>query len=686
MLDAGRAPELRGGLIVFFDHADDSLRYVVSEAPRIVQRPGPRISLALFRGELDQQSGGLLQLESVLAPTNDQLKKAAEELAKSGHPPTLCAPDWRAGTVEVAGWLKEDTLQPLSLVLGPPSLVGEPVVVLAARLDRQGAGLAASALRGDSLPVVLLWKLETLGLSGSLGIEVEADLQAMHQRLTLEGALTVPIGRARIAKTWETFEKEQLIRTHIVDESGDVESNRAEALRRVGEDLIASMFSPFPPPELPPQLEDGSVAPIELSFKLTHRKEELEQTRRWSFRERRAVTVTHYAAASLTGLLGGRPASNYIFFAELGAISREVVVRVEPELDALAIAAVEVDVDWPDSRELDRTVALTPGHTEERFTIDRPAGEPIRCRVRARFDAAKTRARDRETDWMEAAGDLIVVSARRLFPPRTLTLAIGRGEMSWIDQVQVEVTAPQEPARTLALTGSRRSVMASFPGAGGGPLRFSTRWRGVAGEPEQSVPAFESDDEVVILDSPFGDSIDILAVPLPFEDVLNISLELRIEQDGYRDEKSLAWSDNDRAAQRVALRRLQDGSRRYRYRVVLLRQDGTVDEQPWVETEQRTIVIGAIDPAQVFSTEVVALGGGPAGRGSLAIELILQSGGNRVTQLLEGENDTAQLTLVAAETAPPPELIAREYLKSGEVVETHWAAVEPLHVLGLRPQ
>jgi hypothetical protein len=305
----------------------------------------------------------------------------------------------------------------------------------------------------------------------------------MHQRLTVEGALTTPYGRARIAKTWETFASEQLIRTHIVDESGDIAENRAEALRRVGEDLIARMFSPFPPPEAPQLLEDGSVAPIELSFRLTHRKEELEQTRRWSFRERRAIGVTHYAAASLTGLMHGRPASQFIFTVDLGAARRDIVVRVEPELETLAIAAVEVDLDWPDSQDLNRTLVMTAANPEQRFTINREPAEPIRYRVRARFDAAKTRAQDRQSGWMEASGDLMVISARRLFPPRALTLAIGRGEMAWIDRVKVEVAAPLESSRSIVLTNAQRSAAANFPGAGDGPLHFSAQWRGLAGEP-----------------------------------------------------------------------------------------------------------------------------------------------------------------------------------------------------------
>jgi len=685
MLDIARAPEHHRSLIVFFDHADESMRYVVPDAPRLVERPDPRLSLILFRSDTGSASsaGGLLQLESSLAATKEELDQLRRELSAAGRVPVLATPDWRTGTVEVAGWLAGSVPAPLSLALAPPSLVGDPMVVLCARLDEAAAELAAVALRGGALPLVLMWKLETLGLAGPLGIEMEADLQAMHQRLTAQGALTTPIGQAKIIKTWEAFASEQLIRTHIVDKSGDVDSNRAEALRRVGEDLTSRMFTPSPPPEAPALLADGSIAPIELSFRLTHRKEELEQTRCWSYRERRAIPVTHYAAASLTALLHGRLAPAYIFTADLTPFRRDIVVRVEPELDALAIAALEVDLEWPDSAQLNRTLVMTPDKIEQRFTINREPGEVVRYRVRARFDAARTRAQDRQSAWMDAVGDLIAISARRLFPARTLSVAIGRGEMSWMDTVQVDVTAPLEPQRSLILTKARPRADANFPGAGDGPLRFAAHWRGVQGEPSRMAAPFESTEDFIILDSPFDDSIAILAVPLPMPGLLNITLDLQIENDALNDTKQLSWDDADRSAKDVALRRLSGSPRTYRYRVTLMHEDGTIDEQPWLQTGQRTIVIGATKPARVIAADVVVLGGGPAGRGSLGIELTLAAGADRTVQLLEGDVDQARLILVTDQNAPEAELAAREFLKSGRILQTVWAPVDAINILGL---
>jgi len=160
-------------------------------------------------------------------------------------------------------------------------------------------------------------------------------------------------------------------------------------------------------------------------------------------------------------------------------------------------------------------------------------------------------------------------------------------------------------------------------------------------------------------------------------------LDLRTTESGFSDCKQLSWDSDDRTSQQVGLRRLLGSSRNYQYQVTLMRDDGTIEQQPWAETAQRTIVIGATKPVRVISTEVVVLGGGPAGRGSLAIELALSAGENRVRQLLEGEADEVRLALVADENSPPAQLIAREFLKSGRVVQTQWAPVEPMHVLGL---
>ena len=677
MLDAGRPPQFIAGVTVFYDHADEHRRYVLADAPRLVADPVPNLSLVLFRGE---GNGGLLNFCATLAPTAAQLAEVERTLSASGRTPTLARPDFRTGTVRVAGWLQTDELAPKLLAMGMPSLVGDPMALVSARLDAPAAALADAALRGNALPTVVIFELGMLGLMGPLGVEVEADLVALHDRLTAEGALTTPYGRARIAKTWESAARDNVIKVRVIDESGDVESQRSEAMRRVGEDLISRMFSPFPPPEKPPQLDDGTVAPLELSFRLTSRRETLSTSSRWNFRERRAVASTHVAAASLIDLLGTRPASAHIREADLAEPRREIVVRVEPELAKLGIAGVEVDLHRRRDAPVLRTVTLTDAKPELRFSVDGLDG-PLQFRVRARFDPQQTRAADRQSDWQAADTDLVAVSARRLFPPRVFTVIAGRVEFDWLDHVEVTVDAPEEPRRSLVLSRDARSADACFPAAGGRALQVVAHWRGLPDEPTRSDPARIVEDDILILDSPFADSINVLAVPLPLAEVSTIAAELKTADAGFVHGKTVSWDAPDRTPRHVGLRRLNGSPRRYSHRTQLVREDGRIEQSAWKDSTSDTLVVGADGPVKVWSVEVVLLGGGPAARGSLGVELVLQSGDERVTEVLEGDRDSATLALVLKPDAARPVLTAREFRNAGDVHETRFDPPEALTVL-----
>lgn len=690
MLDAGTAPLHIGGVTVFADHADPELRYVIADAPRVRADPEPRLSLLLFRGAGE---GALLQLDTELGPTAAQLQEVTRALTATGRPPRLARPDWRSGTVSLAGWLQAEELRPLTLSLGPPSLVGDPSSTLAARLDRNAAALAERALRGgDALPTVVIYTLEFLGLAGPLGVEAEADLQAIHDRLTLEGAINTPYGRARLAKTWEQFAKENLIRLRVVDESGDVESRRAEALARVGSELVATLLSPCPPAEAPPRLDDQPVAQVELSFRLTMRREALATTARWSFLERSARRITHHAAASLVGLLGERPIESHVRYADLAPPSRELVVRAEPELPALGIAALEVELQLGAAGDegsaasvVELAATLTPAQEELRIPVARDPTEPLRYRVQARFDPTVTRAPARRTEWMQALGSAVVISARRLFPPRSLTVVAGHLPLDWLDHIEVVVQPPavEEPARSLVLSSTARSAQADFAAAGDGPLTITAHYRGREGEPSVSDPprTLDAGEDLVVLDGPFGPSVDVLLVPVPLSGVVSIVTELELAHDGFRHAKSVAWDLPDRTPRRVGLRRLRDTPSTYRHRTTRVHDDGRVEVIDWAESDRRTLVVGAEGPVRVDRTEVVALGGGPAGRGSVAIELVLTAGDASTQVLLEGSRDTAELVLVSPASSPAPTLLVREILADGRTREESFPAPPAFVVL-----
>jgi hypothetical protein len=259
----------------------------------------------------------------------------------------------------------------------------------------------------------------------------------------------------------------------------------------------------------------------------------------------------------------------------------------------------------------------------------------------------------------------------------------GRIEFDWLDAVDVVVEAPDEPPRWLRLRADATSADTFFPAAGDAPLRVTTHWRGRAGEPSRSDVPRDIEGDTLIVDSPFADSIDVLVVPLPLAGVAALVVELRSDLGGVEQRKTVSWEAPAREPQRVGMRRLTVSPRTYAYRVQQVHDDGTLDDGPWTDTDATTLAIGpqgADGSVEVFVVQVVLLGGA-SGRGALAVELVFECADQRSTALIEGTHDNATLTLVATLGAPPPELIAREFLDTGAVRETRWPNPPPLVVL-----
>jgi hypothetical protein len=189
------------------------------------------------------------------------------------------------------------------------------------------------------------------------------------------------------------------------------------------------------------------------------------------------------------------------------------------------------------------------------------------------------------------------------------------------------------------------------------------------------------EDDILILDSPFADSINVLAVPLPLAGVATLAVELKTSHEGFVHGKTAAWDAPDRTPRRVGLRRLVGSPRRYSHRTQRVREDGAIDISGWKESTSDTLVVGADGPVKVLTVEVVLLGGGPFARGSFGVELIFESGHEHASEFLDGERDSATLALVVGQDAAAPVLTAREHLESGKVRETRWEHPEALIVV-----
>lgn len=697
MLDFSIAPRLIAGLSVFSDHADRDVFYLLSDTPGLVARDGGALSLLLYRSS--ERSGGLLGFEAELGISEAQYETVRETLMTDGAGAgvRLLTPDWRDGEVQLAGWLQEDALKPIHRYLGQPNLQGTPRITVAAHLDQQATALARNTVEQDMLPTVVIFQLQTLALAGALDIRVSADLQAVHERLTLEGAFQAPMTRLALEATWEELARDNVIQVEVLDQSGDTEGQRAEALRRVGEDLIARLFSPMPPAEIPPQVGDEAIAAVELSFQLTQRRESLETHARWQFTERQAVALNHYAAASLIGWSQDGAATS-IRTVDLSDYRQELVVRCEPDLEALAISAVEVDLalhgqqqsdggDNPEP-EVSDTLLFTEAALEQQMVLRQPPSPGAAYRVRLRFDPDHIQRPGFESDWLPGLNGSVVISPRRLLRPRQLDLLIGRAEMDWLDHVEVVVRDAGGRQYQRLLDGEQRSARLLLPVADE-PLSVVSHWRGRGLEPalssaENELPRDGAGSETVILDSPFGASIRILALPAPGLEFASLSLELHYQADDFEQRLGTDWGMAEQDARELHLRRPSGATTTYRWRMILIGSDGSLEQTEWQESSANTLILGGEsdggEPLQVHRVTTILLGGGVAGRGAFAAEVVLEAGDRQSRKILEGETEQVTITLLAP-AGDAPLLTVREFLLKGGSREQQFQTPEAMVVL-----
>lgn len=673
MLDLSTPPVLVAGLSAFRDHAETDLLRLLPDRVRVADEVEPLLSLVLYRTGVDDpdRGGGLIQLEVELAPTAAQVHQLRSTLPAQERPWRLVPPDWVGGQARLVGWLspQDGALQPLELASARPSLAGWPRVLIAALLDAPAASLAVGALRGDALPTGVVLALELQGLAGRLDVVAEADLAAVHERLTAAGALTTPVARATLSATWEELLRDQAVRIQVLDASGDVESRRAEAVRRIGEDLTSRLLTPVLPPEAPPLLADGTVAPVELSFRLTTRREELATTTRWEWTERRATTFTHYASAMLTDLLAGRDPLEVITRLDLGDRDEQplrlVLLGSAP---AAGLLAVEVEVARAGRASTD-IVVLTPADPEALLDLD--PGEGVRYRFRPRFDPALTRRPEEPTAWHELGRDWVLpVDPGRLFPPRRLrVLTVG----AFHDAV-VTLSAPGDAPHTVSLDPGTPSTELVVPDAQDTPLEIVTRWRGWPGGVPVTVTTSGITEDQVFLRSPFDEPTEVTFLPVFEDGVVAITVEVLPGPGSWASPTTATWEADQRDPVDVEVRHRTGTATGLPYRVTVVRADGaTTTELP--AAQGSFVVVGSDRAVERRLHRVGSVLGGAARGQALLLELHATAGDLTEVVLVDDDRPGVVLELVVPEGATPTDLLVRAHLPSGELQVTDIAAI-----------
>lgn len=698
MLDFGQAPLFLRGVHVFRDHVDPARFYPLAEGPRVRrdESAGPRLSLAIFRASPEAEGGGLLSFEVELGWDDEEKKRLVAALTEiAGVPATVTDPPWIEGSAALLGLLGEaDPSAPgfvtERLATARPSLVGAPRVVLGARLTEAGASLVRGALRGDGLPAGVLFDLTAHALLGPLGVDVEVDLAAAHERFAVGGHLSTPYGKAEIRAIWEELVADKVVRERVVDASGDSEGARAEALRRASEEVTMRLFEGTLTPVPMSEGRAATNAYVRLGFRLKLERDSLEATAHYRYRERRAARFHHYPQASLVELLNGEPAASVI--RELDADSdffrtTEVHVSTQDELRAEGIDALTARLSWSaadGAPPLVREVVLWDEAREAVITAPRSASTPFEVEARATF--AGEEGGERVSASRPAVGAYLLLDVAELFPTKAFTVVPGRLDFSWLAEVTVTLRGPQSfTSATLLSAASPLALRVTDTG----PHTLDASFVGREGEPSHRVEGLAAEGDVTVLDAPFAPSLTLVVAAVARDDLDAVVVELsREEASGFRHARSVTLSGPDWEPVRVALRRLDGTESSYRRRVTRSFLDGRVELGEW-ETSEATVILVSDPGFEPRRVNVSLLRGGPALTGQALVEVRVvaedaagQEVGRETRHVFRGTEAEAEL-LVAVPVGFAGELRAtvRRFDAAGAPTETVIRGTGPLVVV-----
>src|SRR5262249_34864433 len=127
-------------------------------------------------------------------------------------------------------------------------------------------------------------------------------------------------------------------------------------------------------------------------------------------------------------------------------------------------------------------------------------------------------------------------------------------------------------------------------------IRAASQWEDAHGvSHDLDDEATVSGDTLVAL-GPYKDLLSLTIIPAAsWTEVTQLRVELRYSDSDsdYVAERSLLFDPTHNASQTIQIPLLQPALRKYQWRQVVVRKDGTVDQTEWAETDKGLLVVGA---------------------------------------------------------------------------------------------
>lgn len=704
------------GLILLRDHEDPDCCYYLPPPPRlVVERTAeglerPTFSLFKYRRDLTDnpaleptraRGAGIATFEVEAALSPARLGRLRSEVAVvTGRPEARLVPALlRSGEVRaiVAQAEGERLIENLVETRVAPLLVPHRAA-FALALSAEGATLVQQAAEGGSLPVGVVYELRFLALTPALHARVRMDYARVYDRFAASLGVQYYV-RAELDVDLAWLIEHDAIQIEITAFTSDEDAERQRKLvmaliaARIQGDFFRRSMPPRPTGEgaagpigkLLASLTGGTEASASSAVFVLKAKLEMEdelRTFELVYDGRTALELTHVA----TGFL----ATMHDEGAPLDV--REIDLD-DPFFSSLRVevqSAVDFDA-MPDL--LEAVVHLQKGEHRASHAFSRAAPQPFV------FEVALTDPRDDEYEVRVEyvfdptlgsgpthieAGPLryrhrvFVLDPLAHFRYRRVRLILGPVDPAQVPAIRVQLRVPGEEGQpelavaTLTLDAAHGELVwrQRLPMAYATPrVLLRADWVDPGG---QSHPGEELEvlgDSHVVL-GPYRDLLKIQVTPVvDWQQVTQLVVELRYQDDDYVVTRALVLTAAQAGASpTVEIPLLHPERRKYAFRVVTFRVDGTTREEDWKPADQGLLLVGHEEPPRAVRVVLIT-----ASPGTLAVRVDLwvtaESGEDESTSVLLRPG-VASEKVVALPLAPGAALAyryeVRRYGESGE--------------------
>jgi hypothetical protein len=513
--------------------------------------------------------------------------------------------------------LIEDLVETHQAPLTPPYHTS-----FALALSAEGATLFEQAALGGQLPVGVAYEMRFLALTPSLHARVRMDYERIYDRFSASVGFTYYVS-AKLDLDLAWLVEHDFIKIEIVALTDTADRERQEGLvmnlvkARVQRDFFRSGMPPKPEEGLTGPLADllgsavgGEVTSASALFVLKAKLEVVREEKEFEllFNGRTAVELTHVCTGFLSTMTRDAPALNI-----------KLLDLDDPFFSALDVKVISA-IDFEEMTDL-AEVAVHMSHETHRtsFSISRRESGPYRFQVPITNPGADEYRYEVEYhfDPNLGMGPVIIqagpfASRRRVliieplahFRYRRLRAKLGPVDPALVPRIHVHLRVPGEIGEpdlmrtTLTLDAQNEEQVwrGRFPMAFSTiRLRARTEWEDARGENHELADEVEVKGDTFVALGPYEEILTIrVNAAVDWNLVTQVRAEIRYRDQEYFVQKFLDFNaESAKGSQLVEIPLLRRDARRYEWRHLLLRKDGTASEGEWAEADQGLLLVGA---------------------------------------------------------------------------------------------